>query len=267
MSWVKLDDQARQHPKLIAAGPEAVCLWACGLMWCNTQKARDGFIPHVMVKVLYPMPRIEKATAKLVEVGLWEPVEGGFQVHDYHDFQPSAEDAESLSAKRAAAGRAGGRRSGEARRSKMTPATEAVSKQVASFCFEANQAANEPRPDPDPVPIPTESESAHARPRARREVKGTRVPKSCATAAEVQAWAAEHGIDAAHRCFDKFIDHWRSNNELKSDWAAAWRNWLRREEEFKTGGKFVPRGRKADLEQPAASPGYGWRDRGAAGAA
>ena len=156
MSWVKLDDQARHHRKILAVGPTAAWLWACGLMYCNAQKARDGFIPNEAVQILYPIPTWKKEVPKLVAQGLWEPVEGGYQVHDYHDYQPNSDAISDLSEKRAAAGRAGGRRSGESRASKATDAVEAPAKQnakqVASKQNEANAKQNEARPDPDPVP-------------------------------------------------------------------------------------------------------------------
>jgi hypothetical protein len=57
---------------------------------------------------------------KLVEVRLWERDGADFLIHDYLDENDDAETVkakrEALSAKRRAAGVAGGRRSGEARR-------------------------------------------------------------------------------------------------------------------------------------------------------
>lgn len=107
MAWVKLDDQARHHRKILAAGPVGAWLWVCGLMYCNSQKARDGFIPTEAVPVLYPLPTWRREAIRLAAIGLWEPVEGGYRVHDYHDYQPTAEDGATLSEKRSAAGRAG----------------------------------------------------------------------------------------------------------------------------------------------------------------
>jgi hypothetical protein len=40
--------------------------------------------------------------SELVRVGLWEEVEGGYVIHDYTDWQPSAAEIEELSRKRAA---------------------------------------------------------------------------------------------------------------------------------------------------------------------
>lgn len=96
MSWARLDDHANEHPKLLAAGGEACWLWACGLMYANRQKARNGFIPDAMVPALFPVlknPR--RLAAKLVDVGLWEKTKGGFQIHDYHVINSTAEQHEA----------------------------------------------------------------------------------------------------------------------------------------------------------------------------
>ncbi len=116
MSWVRIDDRAPEHRKLLEAGPLAAWLWVCGLCYCNRQKARDGFIPASALPVLYPMPKPGTHAEKLVSAGLWEPVNGGYLIHDYHDFQPDAETANAISEARREAGRRGGKRSGEARR-------------------------------------------------------------------------------------------------------------------------------------------------------
>lgn len=150
MSWVKLDDGFPDHPKVLRAGPLAAWLWACGLAYCNRQPARDGFIPTEKVRVLYPVAAPMSLARKLVEVGLWEAVDGGYRVHDYHDYQPR----EDLRTKRAEAGRRGGERSGEARRAQqptkhIASITEATVKQSGSN----NEAiASNPGPVPDSVP-------------------------------------------------------------------------------------------------------------------
>lgn len=124
MSWVKIDDAAPEHPKFMRLaelanqgdrGAAAAWLWVCGLAYCNRQPARDGFIPRMKVGQLYPVKGGLGLAERLVQVGLWEQRPGGFAVHDYHVYQPSAAEASDLSAKRAAAGRKGGQRSAAAR--------------------------------------------------------------------------------------------------------------------------------------------------------
>lgn len=90
MSWVKLDDQMMTHPKILAAGPEAAWLFVCSLMYSSNQLT-DGFVPTVAVPVLTTIRHPNAAVQVLVRVGLWERAEGGYRIHDYLDYQPSAE--------------------------------------------------------------------------------------------------------------------------------------------------------------------------------
>lgn len=99
MTWVKLDDQFPDHPKIDQAGPLAGWLYVCGLAYCNRQLT-DGFIPKATMPRLSTVPAPAKHAAALVAAGLWDAVEGGWQVHDYLDFQPSRE---KVLAERAAA--------------------------------------------------------------------------------------------------------------------------------------------------------------------
>lgn len=104
MSWAKLDDRANQNPKLLAAGAEACWFWACGLMYANSQPARDGVIPELALAILFPVKNPKRLAAKLVEVGLWDPVAKGYRIHDYHVLNPTKEQYEaSLSGGRARA--------------------------------------------------------------------------------------------------------------------------------------------------------------------
>ncbi len=88
MTWAKLDDRANEHRKQLSAGPEACWFWACGLMYANRQKERDGFIPDAAIGMLYPVKSPKRLAEKLVAVGLWERVDGGYRIHD---FEPGPE--------------------------------------------------------------------------------------------------------------------------------------------------------------------------------
>lgn len=94
MTWVRVDDIAPMHPKMIAIGPEAGWLWLCGLCYCNAH-ATDGRIPLSALHALYPnqkwTPRALKSLAQtLVTAGLWDLNEGHYTVHDYSEYQEEA---------------------------------------------------------------------------------------------------------------------------------------------------------------------------------
>lgn len=90
MVWLRIDDQIAHHPKFIDAGPVASWLWLCGNTYCN-KYLTDGFIRESALPMLGSVTNAKKWADVLVEVGLWEKAEGGYQVHDFHDFNPTAD--------------------------------------------------------------------------------------------------------------------------------------------------------------------------------
>ena len=149
MAWVKLDDSMPHHPKVMAAGPQAFALDVAGICYSNKHDL-DGFIPEASLSALYPaLTSPRRWAAKLVEVGRWHPVDGGWRIHDIDDYQPSAESQkakrEDITAKRAAAGRKGGTKSGEVRGSKPEAKTKQTGKQT-----EEGVASDDRSPVPDP---------------------------------------------------------------------------------------------------------------------
>lgn len=254
MSWVKLDDGFPDHPKILAAGALAGFLWTCGLAYCNRQKVKTGFIPETKVPVLFPLPQPMKLAAKLVAVGLWERADDGFQVHDYHDFQPS----ENLRAARSEAGKLGGARSGQVRRSKqaekqLASPIEATSKQVASGNeATANQElpeteafASNPGPLPDqkatdlaeadasaPILVPLDdllaAETAEEiTARTRKEQRAYRLPKDFPLTEALRKIASDNGCRDPETMHAAFLDYWRGTGRPMVDWTATYRRWAR----------------------------------------
>lgn len=89
MAWVKLDDQFPDHPKVVQAGPLAAWLYVCGLAYC-ARYLTDGFIPAAQVRKLADVDDVTPLVTALVAVGLWRECEGGYEVHDYLDYNPPA---------------------------------------------------------------------------------------------------------------------------------------------------------------------------------
>ncbi|SRR6266498_2134813 len=168
MPWVRIDEEFARHPKVMAAGPLGMAMQVAALCYCN-QYLTDGFIPRTVVAGLLDFAGLgmrmwqgdlvgggEDATWQLVvedllEAGLWveELSRGGYRIHDYHDYQPSKEEALKLRADRAAAGQKGGKASAKARGQASAEASAAPNAQAKS------------KPGPVPVPLtPTGSPSA-----------------------------------------------------------------------------------------------------------
>lgn len=112
MTWFKVDDSFHAHPKVLATDADALGLWVVAGAW-SSSNLTDGFVPdHVLSRLL---PDSDKLARKLVAAGLWRRVRGGYQFHDWADFQPSSSDVRAMREKRANAGRIGGVNSGKAR--------------------------------------------------------------------------------------------------------------------------------------------------------
>lgn len=126
MTWVRIDDGFRDHPKFLDLSLAAVGLWASALAYCNKHNT-DGRVPRAAIPRLgmrilpNGVPTKEKTSwveavvAELVGAGLWELLgDGSIAIHDFLDWNPSKEQVMSkraeVSAKRSAAGKVGASR-------------------------------------------------------------------------------------------------------------------------------------------------------------
>ena len=63
--------------------------------WCGAQLT-DGFVPEDMVAALGGN---KGDTTKLVQSGLWDKAQGGYQFHDWDKYQPSSKKVREEQAK------------------------------------------------------------------------------------------------------------------------------------------------------------------------
>jgi hypothetical protein len=98
MPWFRLDDSFHSHPKVIAAGNEAVGLFVrCGTY--AAEHTTDGIIAEEIAELYGASAtgsRRNPGTGKpetlaetLVRTGLWHRVRRGWTIHDYLDYNPS----------------------------------------------------------------------------------------------------------------------------------------------------------------------------------
>lgn len=146
MPWVKLDDQFPFNRKAILAGKDGRALYVTALCWTAGQLT-DGLIDNAVVPMLAALSEVAdagEATERLVSAGLWEPVDGGYEIHDFHDYNPSSDDVRKMREARAEAGRRGGH-------------SKAASKSLANDVAKEKQ---NPAPSPSPSPSPKAAAAA-----------------------------------------------------------------------------------------------------------
>lgn len=149
MSWVRIDDQFADHPKVVTAGPEAAWLDVCGMCYCQ-RYLTDGFVPEGVLPRLVPWPeaKVKQLLERLLEVCLWEARPGGYYIHDFLKYNPSRAEVEAKRNARQTAGKVGGKRAAQAK-------AQANAKQM----LEQISSKVQP-PTPTPTPIITQSANA-----------------------------------------------------------------------------------------------------------
>ena len=104
LSWFKLDDSFFDNPKIAALSDAAQLAYVKGGIYC-ARNLTDGLIPT---------RKADEFAGKVIKElvpHLWEPVTGGYTVHDYLEYNPSK--AQVTAEREKARNRKFGRSSGE----------------------------------------------------------------------------------------------------------------------------------------------------------
>lgn len=214
MGWFKVDDQLAFNAKVMLAGNSAMGLWVRAGSWSSAQLT-GGFIPAHMANAMANAMANPCDADALVMAGLWDEVEGGYQFHDWSDFQPDAEaEKEKRKAVSDARSRAG--RAGAEARWGSKPDSKPM----------ANGWQTDSKPMPPTRPDPTEEAKASS----SRTKRGTRIPDDFTVSPDMIAWARENtpNIDGPRET-TKFVNYYQAlagAKGVKLDWVATWRNWM-----------------------------------------
>ena len=164
MGWFKVDDQLAFHAKVMMAGNSAMGLWVRAGSWSSAQLT-NGFIPAHMANAMaadgktmvsHDLPSFAiDLPSELIASGLWQKVEGGFQFHDWTEFQPDAKEEKSKREDVRKARSAAGKRGAEAR---WNPAGsdskqhgKSNGKPMANAFTDDGKPMAPTRPDPTPI--------------------------------------------------------------------------------------------------------------------
>ena len=213
----KVQEFAQCHPR-------AAWLWVNAIIYAVDRRT-DGVVSAFAAKRhLAADPEDLEA---LVDAGLFEPVEGGWIIHDFLKSQVSVEDQDSLKAKRAEAGRLGGKKSGEVRAAQANAKqNEANAKQT----LKQNEAETETETDITPYSPPAGDDGTEPETEAdgfdalwRAYPKHTGKPKA------VRAYAAAVGNGASARLLLDAATAYAAKvgrGEVEARWVPTLANWL-----------------------------------------
>lgn len=206
MSWVRIDDGFEDHPKVDPLTDAAHRLWVRAACWCKKPSNEHtlGFVPRGMLRTIAKnsatQAKLEKLAQELVdataggifEVGLWEPVEGGWRFHDWAKYQPK-DDEERIKERRSEAGRKGAAaRWGRNGTAHGKP--DGTAHGTASFANGKPMAKNAPEPVPDPEPVGSTSQ-----PSSRPDTSGPPRPRLLAGLLTQRISAQTWQVPDSHR--------------------------------------------------------------------
>jgi hypothetical protein len=206
VGWVRVDDDFYDHDKFVDLTLSAMGLWVALLAWSNSN-LKDGYIPWII-------PTRLGATAdvlqELIDAGLLDAgreFQGGYVIHDYHDFQPSSEEVtakrDELAAKRAEAGRKG-----------------AANRWQADSNGDGKPMANVwPQPQPQDIP-----NGMYAKTRKKPAVS---CPNPFAPTPEnVEKVEAKWPLVNWDQETERFVGWAKAKDQKYVDWQRAWLNWM-----------------------------------------
>lgn len=244
MSWFKIDDGFWSHPKTADLSGDAVALWVRAGSYC-CQHLTDGFVSPGSLRFLGSSADADE----LVDSGLWVTADGGYQFHDWDEYQ---ETSDAVRRRRDMA-RERQRRARAAREQKRH---NQLMSQVASpdesrrDGAESSQEVFNPRPDPTRPDLLTTDVVSSALPRETRRRRPMPIPDDWAPTDTHRAKLGHlpAGIDLAAEA-DAFRNHALANDRRLVDWNAGFHNWL---------GKARPR--PVPGQGAATTKAQGWVD-------
>lgn len=185
---------------------QAAFLWVLAITYAVDRKS-DGYVEDFAMRTF--LGGTDDDITALQEAGFIEPAEGGWMIHDFLKSQVSSGEQEDLRAKRAAAGRKGGRKSGESR------ATQANTKQN-----EAETTATEDEPKQERSKIEASAQANTKQNEAETDIETDIPPYSPPTGtgsddSHNHEAPADDGFDAA---WDAYPKHTGSKTKTRRVW-------------------------------------------------
>lgn len=148
MSWVRLDDQFADHPKVLRLSSDAFRLHVSAMCYCSAQLTDGRVTPLLTRRLTWFVTDPSQIINELVTAGLWESDGDDYIIHDYLEYNPSADDVRQQR-------KANADRQAKHRDSKRNTGTNAVSNALHNAPVTAS---------PTPSPSPSERDEGKRQP-------------------------------------------------------------------------------------------------------
>ena len=173
MTWTKLDDSFYSHRKIVGLSDRAFRLYVCGLNW-SVAHHTDGHIPNAIPAMLAPnstQVARRRAIGELTDLRLWTPSDGGWEIHDFADYQPTADQLADAKKAKSGGGILGNHRRWHTNnpdpncshcRSQVRSDNRSEDRGGVRPDTESDSESHTDRPNPNPNPNPRTASSSDA---------------------------------------------------------------------------------------------------------
>lgn len=274
MPWARLDDRFPSNRKIRLISDRAFRLYVSAICW-SSENLTDGFVAETELRLVADIRGAKAAAGELVDAGLWVPstrvraavvspsrrvraanssssrqsrVEvgdapddtkvRGWEIHDYHEYNPTAEQVKAERAAKSAR-----QQRWREKKKEEAPAPDPIkNKPDVDASTDASQdASRDGTRDAAPrarVPVPSRTPS---RADAGGNSAGSEAPDLdhlAPTPIEVDGfqltdamrrWALQTfgpNLDVDHATA-QFVSHYRSTGARRKSWPDAWQKWIR----------------------------------------
>ena len=278
MPWARLDDRFPSNRKIRLISDRAFRLYVSAICW-SSENLTDGFVGETELRLVADIRGAKAAAEELVEAGLWVPstrvraavvsssrrgraanasssrrgrVEvgdtpddtkvAGWEIHDYHEYNPTAEQVKAeRAAKSARQQRWREKKKGGAPDPQPPNNTRVVDASVDASQDASRDGTGDAAPRariPDPTrPVPEDVVDVGGE-TAGSEAAGTKRPDGLApidtdgfrVTDGMRRWAHRDGyaalVDIDHSTA-QFVSHYRSTGTRRKSWPDAWQKWIR----------------------------------------
>lgn len=240
MPWARFDDRFPSNRKVRLLSDGAFRLYVSAICW-SAENLTDGVIKTAELRLVADVRATRTRAKELVEAELFEVVEGvGWKIHDYHEYNPTAEQVRADRAQRTA-------RQQRWRKKKQGDAPDpdppGGEPDVDASTDASHDASRNGVRDAAPSrPVPTRTPSMAD---AGGDSAGSEAPEArpdgplAPTPIEVDGfeltdamrrWAKRDGysdlVDIDHATA-QFVSHYRSTGTRRKSWPDAWQKWIR----------------------------------------
>lgn len=231
MGWTKIDDGFALHKKIRPLSDAAFRLHVTAIIHA-TRDSTNGFMDVDFIRDLPRVRGTKKNITELVERGVWEEVDGGWEIHDYLDYNFSADQAERQRAKNRERQQRKRERDLVAQGYGPTfgdePLRHAVTDDVTDDVThgESHAVSHEP-PSPFPSPYLTYGEEGG------KDMSDRHLPDDWRPNDNHARRAQDAGLDIDN-LEAAFRDHAREQNRRAKNWNSAFTAWITKATEFES---------------------------------